>query len=1333
MEVYFRPITEADIESLRPRGLLDSLDSCFSIPVLDSSLELEKKDAIFSGSEVGVSSEVVKEEEEEEKPMEIDSVGGLSTAETSTLPIPEVKEEDANEDESSSMNWVLGSKHRAILTTLRPTKKRKLLGSDAGLDQLLILPHSEQGSARCHVCCLGESGGKSNKIISCSSCGALVHKKCYGILEAVVEKWVCSWCKHVEETWDDKRGNEGLRPCILCPKEGGALKPVGGDLNNEGKKKFAHLFCSLWTPHVYVEDTKTMEPVVNIVDVTEMKTKMVCNVCKVKHGVCVRCSSGTCRTAFHPYCAREARHLMEIWGKFGCDNVELRAFCSKHSTSQDVDSVLRTRNVTRTAGDDFLGAKPPSATVLPNKPLKLRLSCKVKEENVTQAEVASSISSEVIKNEATTEEDGSSMNLSAENGDMQSSKNIDFEVNEAENSLSDSPTLIPFVKKLIAQGEYVVGDIASAIGISPDSLETALMGEISSFPSDLRPKIAKWFQGNAYVSAGIRHLKFWNGSAISSGSLAARVDCPKVANASGLDTPDNIIVPDPENADAHSVKSMLSHKRAKNSNGVLKKDKLVVTSEEKIQPDSNEELVDEIGQDTVVHTNDGAKDPAGNISPIVDQSQCKDQDRLKTLIEDACSLPSSGPLVLPPEVEGNLATVEKNELSETQHKPECATESVLSEKLDEDQANEIDVPQDGAVKKIRIDGSCSSYIHPYIQERLMEVQKSVLPELERREYKLNGQVKDRILSSNASDSCNQDLLSPVCKHVDHVPDHGQFDHLAQVNKIGMLELSPEDEVEGEMLYLQNKLLDSASAIKHGFDDLLGRVVQQLPHELEVLKKHRWDMVLVNQFLRDVKELKKRGRKERRHQEAQAVLAAAAAVAASSSRNPLPRKDGSDEIGFLPQSPQNVSGLPGRSGQPLPRSRLKEATRSAIIKVSPDKHSGGLQSPEFPKDNALSCDICRRPETLLNRIFVCSSCKVAVHLDCYRKFKDPVGPWKCELCEEMLHSGSPRNQTVENRDRSCLVIECGLCGGGYGAFRKATNGQWVHAFCAEWMLESTFRRGQQNLVDGMDVISKATDVLTCSICQQKFGICSKCSYGHCQVTFHPSCARAAGFYMNVKAVGGRLHHKAYCEKHSVEQRQKADTQHGAEELKGIKQIRFELEKVRILCERIVKREKIKRELVLCSHDILASRRDYVAYSALMRSSLCPPGISSESATTSIDNRSYSGIIQRKTDESSTSRPSFKRKAPDRTSYSGKQLPHRTQSVSFRNSTDDGEKRFKAKKQAETFHKEIVMTSLQASMQNQRLPKGFVYVPVGCLSKEKPVVDDPESHEPEEPGG
>jgi len=80
------------------------------------------------------------------------------------------------------------------------------------------------------------------------------------------------------------------------------------------------------------------------------------------------------------------------------------------------------------------------------------------------------------------------------------------------------------------------------------------------------------------------------------------------------------------------------------------------------------------------------------------------------------------------------------------------------------------------------------------------------------------------------------------------------------------------------------------------EDLLDRVVKKLPQELDALKKQRWDSVLVNQFLREVREAKRRGRKERRHREAQAVLAAAAAVAAASSRNPLLRKDGNDEIG-----------------------------------------------------------------------------------------------------------------------------------------------------------------------------------------------------------------------------------------------------------------------------------------------------------------------------------------------------------------------------------------------------------------------------------------------------
>lgn len=57
---------------------------------------------------------------------------------------------------------------------------------------------------------------------------------------------------------------------------------------------------------------------------------------------------------------------------------------------------------------------------------------------------------------------------------------------------------------------------------------------------------------------------------------------------------------------------------------------------------------------------------------------------------------------------------------------------------------------------------------------------------------------------------------------------------------------------------------------------------------------KWDAVLVNQYLCELREAKKQGRKERRHKEAQAVLAAATAAAAASSRISSFRKDACDE-------------------------------------------------------------------------------------------------------------------------------------------------------------------------------------------------------------------------------------------------------------------------------------------------------------------------------------------------------------------------------------------------------------------------------------------------------
>jgi hypothetical protein len=45
------------------------------------------------------------------------------------------------------------------------------------------------------------------------------------------------------------------------------------------------------------------------------------------------------------------------------------------------------------------------------------------------------------------------------------------------------------------------------------------------------------------------------------------------------------------------------------------------------------------------------------------------------------------------------------------------------------------------------------------------------------------------------------------------------------------------------------------------------------------------------------------------------------------------------------------------------------------KVSADSNFGIFDLAKFSKKNDLPCDVCMRRETVLNRIFLCSSCKV----------------------------------------------------------------------------------------------------------------------------------------------------------------------------------------------------------------------------------------------------------------------------------------------------------------------------------------------------------------------
>jgi hypothetical protein len=128
----------------------------------------------------------------------------------------------------------------------------------------------------------------------------------------------------------------------------------------------------------------------------------------------------------------------------------------------------------------------------------------------------------------------------------------------------------------------------------------------------------------------------------------------------------------------------------------------------------------------------------------------------------------------------------------------------------------------------------------------------------------------------------------------HLQGAETFLQLSKARKLGILDLSPEDELEGELLYYQLQLLGTAVSRKQLSDNLVYEVAKKLPLEIDEQHGRRWDDVLVNKYFHDVREARKQGRKEQRNKQAQAVLAAATAAAATSSRNTSLRKDMSEE-------------------------------------------------------------------------------------------------------------------------------------------------------------------------------------------------------------------------------------------------------------------------------------------------------------------------------------------------------------------------------------------------------------------------------------------------------
>ncbi|XP_024377604.1 uncharacterized protein [Physcomitrium patens] len=175
---------------------------------------------------------------------------------------------------------------------------------------------------RCTVCYLDEEY-VDNLLLQCDKCRIMVHMNCYGELELPDgDLWLCNLCR--------PDAPKTRPPCCLCPVTSGALKKT-----TDGR--WAHLMCAMWIPETCLVDVKRMEPVDGINAISKERWRLTCSICNVPYGACIRCSVNSCKTAFHPLCARSAGLYMEVLEEKlqvnGETDLRLLSYCRKHKQS----------------------------------------------------------------------------------------------------------------------------------------------------------------------------------------------------------------------------------------------------------------------------------------------------------------------------------------------------------------------------------------------------------------------------------------------------------------------------------------------------------------------------------------------------------------------------------------------------------------------------------------------------------------------------------------------------------------------------------------------------------------------------------------------------------------------------------------------------------------------------------------------------------------------------------------------------------------------------------------------------------------------------------------
>lgn len=161
---------------------------------------------------------------------------------------------------------------------------------------------------------------------------------------------------------------------------------------------------------------------------------------------------------------------------------------------------------------------------------------------------------------------------------------------------------------------------------------------------------------------------------------------------------------------------------------------------------------------------------------------------------------------------------------------------------------------------------------------------------------------------------------------------------------------------------------------------------------------------------------------------------------------------------------------------------------------------------------------------------CQVCMVQVHASCYGVIKSDQ-TWTCDRCSF-----------------KAWIAQCSLCCLRGGALKPVNDGlQWAHILCAVSIPEVSF--DDIPLRNGINIkkLSPARQKLKCTYCRrakknlQSLGTCIQCCAGICAISFHPTCAHAAGVKMETG--DWPLPVFVYCHRHALQKERASDVKSG----------------------------------------------------------------------------------------------------------------------------------------------------------------------------------------------